>query len=135
MRKLLLLIVMAVVALGATAQRTVQGIPYSNPKVKTSVNNPKPMSTSSSLTFDDILNWSGEGENQAALVIQWNDGTETCAYVYGFRWDGTAYGVDMVKGVVENNPKLYCLVQYTGSMGYTVCGIGYDTDGDGERFS
>lgn len=132
MRKLLLLIVMAVVALGATAQRTVQGIPYSNPKVKTSVNNPKPMSTSSSLTFDDILNWSGEGENQAALVIQWNDGTETCAYVYGFRWDGTAYGVDMVKGVVENNPKLYCLVQYTGSMGYTVCGIGYDTDGDGE---
>lgn len=133
MKKKLLLIGLIGMAFGATAQTTVQGIPYSNPAVKIASVTPTTLSTDGTVTFDDIQNWSGEGENQAAFVVQWNDGKEEYAYVYGYRWTGTAYGVDMVRTIVANNPNLYCLIQYTtDALGYTICGIGYDADEDDE---
>ena len=90
-------------------------------------------------TFDDIDNWTGEGENRAALVIQWNDDDEQTAMVFGYRWDGMATGADMLKAVVEANPRLYTLMQYTNVSsptdpdgGYTICGLGWDRDNDGD---
>lgn len=90
------------------------------------------MESETTFTFDNIQNWTGEGENEAAFVVQWNVEGETNARVYGYRWDGDAYGIDMVRAICSNNPDLYCLVQYTGSMGYTINGIGFDADDDGE---
>lgn len=90
-------------------------------------------------TFDDIQNWTGEGANKAALVIQWNDERETNAIVFGYRWDGLATGADMIKAVVKNNPRLYTLMQYTNVSsptdplgGYTINGFGWDADNDGD---
>lgn len=98
-----------------------------------------PAMSSADFGFDDIENWTGDGENQAALVIQWNDSQETHAVVFGYRWNGQATGADMLKAVVRNNPRLYTLMQYTNvssptdpNGGYTINGIGWDADNDGE---
>lgn len=90
-------------------------------------------------TFDMIESWAGEGSNQAALVIQWNDSKETSALVFGYRWDGQATGADMIRAVVAANPQLYGLIQYTDvssptdpNGGYTINGFGWDNDMDGD---
>lgn len=90
-------------------------------------------------TFDMIESWAGEGSNQAALVIQWNDSKETSALVFGYRWDGMATGADMIRAVVAANPQLYGLIQYTNvssptdpNGGYTINGFGWDRDADGD---
>lgn len=98
-----------------------------------------PAMSSTDFGFDDIQNWTGEGENRAALVIQWNDDREQYALVFGYRWDGLATGADMIKAVVKNNPRLYTLMQYTNvssptdpNGGYTINGFGWDADNDGD---
>ena len=90
-------------------------------------------------TFDMIESWTGEGSNQAALVIQWNDSKETSALVFGYRWNGQATGADMIRAVVAANPQLYGLIQYTNvssptdpNGGYTINGFGWDRDADGD---
>lgn len=90
-------------------------------------------------TFDMIENWTGEGANKAALVIQWNDSKEKNALVFGYRWNGQATGADMIRAVVAANPQLYGLIQYTNvssptdpNGGYTINGFGWDADGDGD---
>lgn len=90
-------------------------------------------------TFDMIESWAGEGSNQAALVIQWNDSKETSALVFGYRWNGQATGADMIRAVVAANPQLYGLIQYTNvssptdpNGGYTINGFGWDRDADGD---
>ena len=52
-------------------------------------------------SFDDINYWVGEGENEAALVIDWNDAKAPQSLVWGYRWSDTATGEDML-----NNPQL-----------------------------
>lgn len=98
-----------------------------------------PAMSSTDFGFDDIQNWTGEGDNRAALVIQWNDSREQYALVFGYRWDGLATGSDMIKAVVKNNPRLYALMQYTNvssptdpNGGYTINGFGWDADNDGD---
>lgn len=74
--------------------------------------------------FSKIVHWAGTGENRAALVVQFNDGKEDVAYVWGYRWNGTASGEDMLREVAACSSALSVLVQYTGSMGSTLDGIG-----------
>lgn len=148
MKKILAMLMASAIGIGATAAppRTVQGVPYA-PKnaapngVATTSDyyEPDDMVADGSFTFDMIQNWSGQGENRAALVIQWNDDKEQNALVFGYRWDGTATGVDMIRTVTENNPQLFSLIQYTNVSsptdplgGYTICGLGWDADIDGE---
>lgn len=149
MKRLFLMIVALAGISGAWGHypRKVQGIPYV-PKQGTGQ-----MSTFSDypedsddlavpegeFTFDMIEFWSGEGENRAALVIQWNDPIETNALVFGYRWDGIATGADMVRAVVADHPQLYGLIQYTNVSsptdpdgGYTINGFGWDHDSDGD---
>jgi uncharacterized protein (TIGR03382 family) len=57
-------------------------------------------SFASPMTFDDIEYWVGSGVNQAALVIDWNDGVSPECLVWGYRWDGDAKGQDMFMAVV-----------------------------------
>ncbi len=81
--------------------------------------------------FDKILYWTGEGENEAALIIQFNDETRgTNSYVYGYRWPAgeTRTGKDMFMEICQNNESLYLLTQFTGGYGNTVCGIGMSLD-------
>lgn len=49
--------------------------------------------------FDDIQLWAGSGTNQAALVLQWNDGANPASFVWGFRWNGETTGLQMLTAV------------------------------------
>lgn len=120
--------------------RKVQGVSYT-PNITTKYDyvDPADMPGDGEFTFDMIESWTGEGANRAALVIQWNAEGETTALVFGYRWDGQATGADMMRAVTEANPRLYSLMQYTNvssptdpNGGYTICGIGWDADNDGE---
>lgn len=151
MKKILicLTLVIGVLAIAAKTRvpKTVQGVPYTpttaDGRQKAAGDwewtTPDDMAGDGNFTFDMIKNWTGEGENQAALVIQWNYDDEPAALVFGYRWDGQATGADMLKAVVRNNPRLYTLMQYTNvssptdpNGGYTINGIGWDVDDDGD---
>lgn len=153
MKKTLLAALVTVAAAGglmATADHlTVQGIDYASTLPANSPQRIAPeqfalkskflASPEKEFTFDDITNWTGQGENRAALVIQWNTDEEENALVFGYRWSGQATGADMLKAVVSANPRLYALMQYTNvssptdpNGGYTINGIGWDADEDGE---
>lgn len=82
-------------------------------------------------SLSDIQNWSGQGANEAAMVVQWNVEGETNAMAFGFRWDGEATGYDMLSAIAKNNPRFYYLTESTG-FGYTVAGLGWDADNDGD---
>lgn len=80
------------------------------------------------IDFDKIRNWTGTGPNRAALVIQYNgDSYGSDAYVWGYRWENgeTPTGESMMKAICANSSRLSMLSQYTGSMGSTLCGVGY----------
>lgn len=82
--------------------------------------------TAASMDFDDIDYWVGSGANRAALVIDWShvvgQGSST---VWGYRWDGTAKGSDMLRAVLTADDRLYA--KLLGTVG--VVGIGYDALG------
>lgn len=80
------------------------------------------------IDFNRIQNWTGTGPNKAALVIQYNGDTYgSDAYVWGYRWENgeTPTGETMMKAICANSSRLSMLTQYTGSMGSTLCGVGY----------
>lgn len=85
-------------------------------------------------TMDDIEFWVGEGENQAVLVIEWDDGIlPKTTLAWGYRWDGEATGEDMIRAVVDADDRLFANFEEWPSTVYgtTVYGLGYDLDCDG----
>ena len=80
--------------------------------------------------FSRIVHWSGEGSNEAALVVQFLDDHADKAYVWGYRWnDGEEpTGETLVRAVAGEGKDLCALVQYTGGLGYTLDGLGYSRD-------
>lgn len=82
--------------------------------------------------FDDIVHWTGDGSNRAALVIDWSD--SSTPLVWGFRFNGTATGEDMLKAIVIADSRLYAKVQ-NFSFGGFLHGLGYDRIGDGFSIS
>lgn len=132
MKKFFLFLVLSVFVGSLSAQQTVQGIPHPNAK-KVSIKSVK-KAKSSSFTFEDIEFWVGDGNNKAALLIEWHEednddwSEHPDGLVWGYRWDTGVEktGFDMIKAVAETDPRLMILAQYTGWMGYTIDGIGYD---------
>jgi len=91
--------------------------------------------TARAFTFEDIQLWAGTGSNQAALVIDWNDGISPESLVWGFRWDGVATGKDMFDAVLAADSRLFASMEFWPAYnGYTVYGIGYDLNGNGSSF-
>ena len=76
--------------------------------------------------FEFIQNWTGEGNNRAAVTIQFNDNRETNAMTFGYRFDGNTNGAEMLKAIVENNPRLYALMPRTYTAG--LYGLGWDAN-------
>jgi hypothetical protein len=89
-------------------------------------------------TFDDIEFWVGSGTNRAALAIDWvENNADSPAPAWGYRWDGTATGRDMLLAIVEADDRLY--IKFNDRLDdpahvdpTIVYGIGYDTDNDGQ---
>jgi len=81
-------------------------------------------------TFGDVQFWVGSGANQAAMVIDWNDGKSPESLLWGYRWNGSATGLDMFEAVVNADSRLFAHVG-TYSWGTAIQGIGYDLNNSG----
>ena len=108
--------------------RTVQGVPYTpkaaDGKLRAASDwewaTPDDMAGDANFTFDMIKNWTGEGENKAALVIQWNYDDEPAALVFGYRWTGQATGADINRKIAGlETVLLYTLPEY-GSISSSI---------------
>ena len=86
-------------------------------------------------TFNDIEFWVGAGSNHAALVLDWNDGIESQSLVWGYRFDGSATGEDMLRAVITADDNLYAKISVPGAFGISTFGFGYDLDSDGFAIS
>jgi hypothetical protein len=80
-------------------------------------------------SFDDVEFWVGSGANKAAFVIDWNDGKPAESLLWGYRWDGSATGLDMFQAVVSADSRLFAHLG-TYIWGTAVQGIGYDLNGN-----
>ncbi|HPQ70576.1 MAG TPA: hypothetical protein PKW95_15735 [bacterium] len=72
----------------------------------------------------DVTYWAGTGANEAVLVVDWGSVT----MMWGYRWDGSATGQDMMAAIDEASERFYAEYLYGGAAVY---GIGWDADGDG----
>jgi len=86
--------------------------------------------TLNDFTFDDVQYWVGEGSNRAALIVQWNDGKNPDALVWGYKWNGNKTGNDMIRDIAQTDPRIFMLLYDHNSMGTAVAGIGYDFSGN-----
>ncbi|WP_374173602.1 DUF5074 domain-containing protein [Flavobacterium tructae] len=85
--------------------------------------------TTAVTTFDDIKYWIGTGSNRAAFAVQWNDGKNTDALVWGFRWEGTATGEDMLKAILKTDRRFFALLYKGTQTGSLTGGLGFDLNG------
>ncbi|MEM9478491.1 MAG: PEP-CTERM sorting domain-containing protein [Verrucomicrobiota bacterium] len=74
---------------------------------------------------DDVLFVVGNGANRATLVIDFNDGTTTESFAWGFRWDGVASGADMILAVVGADPNLSMTSFGDGASGFFITEISF----------
>jgi hypothetical protein len=81
--------------------------------------------------FDNIQLWTGTGQNEAALEIDWNNGTANDALIWGYRWNGTATGEQMLYAIMAADPRLFAEVSGNTQYGTALFGIGYHPAGDG----
>jgi len=91
-------------------------------------------SAQAQFSFDDIAYWVGYGTNQAALVIDWDDGITPVSLAWGYRWNGAATGETMFDAVAAADPRLF-LQKAPQGLGQIVFGCGYDVDNDGGGFT
>ncbi|OMQ08280.1 DUF5074 domain-containing protein [[Flexibacter] sp. ATCC 35103] len=128
MKKNYFLLIMLFFAFLGNAQVTVQGIPRPDLKQNTTAKSTK-KAVANTTTFADIQYWVGTGSNQAAFVIQWNDGKNSDALVWGFRWDGTATGEDMMKAILKADHRFFSLLYQGTQFGTALGGLGFDLNG------
>jgi hypothetical protein len=92
------------------------------------------------ISTNDILLWTGSGTNRAALVIEWNSpqifNNSTVpapiankTMVWGYQFNGTATGTEMLDAVLSADRRLYAVINNT--YGTYVESIGYNLDATG----
>lgn len=94
--------------------------------------------------ISDIKNWTGEGENQSVMAIQWisrdvkdllNPKDEEIFFLaWGYKWKNTdeRTGYDMIEAIAKKDPRLFVLIMPDGNQGMVIKGFGYDGNGDGK---
>lgn len=127
MKKFYLLTWLLFFAFFTNAQVTVQSVPRNDIQG----NSIKKQSKKADFNFDDIVYWVGTGTNEAAFVVQWNDAKNPDALVWGFRWNGTATGEDMLKAIAKTDKRFFTLLYQGTQFGSAVGGLGFDLDGQG----
>ena len=83
---------------------------------------------------DDLLFVVGSGSNLATLIIDFNDGTSTESFAWGYRWDGEKSGADMILTVAAADPNLTLTASGTGSSGFFLTAFSY-YDGSQTHFA
>lgn len=110
---------------------SVQGVP--RPGAKNSVKS-EPAVVYPNIDFGMIEYWVGEGENEAALVVKWDDGKGgNKNLVWGYYWDDEEDGTGeaMLRAVAKEDPRFYMLVYGNTQYGAAIGGMGYDLNGNG----
>lgn len=85
-------------------------------------------------TFDDIHYWVGEGTNEAAIVIDWNNGLPGSSIAYGYRWNGTATNMTTILRELESEDRRLHVGISQGLWGSSMDDFGYDSNGNGGAF-
>ena len=73
-------------------------------------------------TSVDVEYWTGTGQNQAMLVVDFNPGS---SYAFGYRWDQAATGFDMVRDVAAAGGLDFTYTDW-GAFGLAVDTISYN---------
>lgn len=55
-------------------------------------------------TADDVTFWTGSGTNAAVLVVDFQDGTGSSSHAWGYRFDGTTTGEEILNAVAAADP-------------------------------
>jgi hypothetical protein len=84
--------------------------------------------TTSSYAFSlsDIRLWAGSGTNEAGLVIDFNDNGNRRSFAWGYRWNGTATGEDLIRAVDSLDNQLSATI-FGSSLGAYVDSMTYKT--------
>ena len=82
--------------------------------------------------WDQIQHWAGDpnGEKKCALVIDFQDFEGMESLVWGYRWNGTKTGEDLIRAVASQSSILTAMIQYTGNMGSTLNALGVSPNRD-----
>jgi hypothetical protein len=83
-------------------------------------------SSSVKTPFDDIKFWVGKGSKKAMLVVQWNDGKTPDALAWGYKWDGTKYGYDMINDIAKEDKRFFYIKRSGTTYGAAIGGLGFD---------
>jgi len=67
-------------------------------------------------TTDDVTFWTGSGANEAVLIVDFQDGTGTSSFAWGYRFDGTTTGEDMLNAVADADPN-FAITVGSGLLG------------------
>ncbi|MFP3596036.1 DUF5074 domain-containing protein [Chryseobacterium sp. SIMBA_029] len=124
MKKFYLFTMLLLFAFFTNAQIKVQGVPRNDIQNLTTQNQ-----TTTAITFADVQYWVGTGTNEAAFVVQWNDGKNPDALVWGFRWNGNATGEDMLKAIAKADHRFFSLLYQGTQFGSAIGGFGFDLNG------
>lgn len=98
-----------------------------------------PMATAEDYDFNgftvDVEAWAGSGSNETILVVDWNrldTGTATISesHAFGYRWDGTAYELDMM--IALDGGGILDVTTSTFGAQVFLTNIAYDGAADGE---
>ena len=86
-------------------------------------------------TFDDIKCWVGNGTNQCAVVVDFNDGEDgNRSFAWGYRWNGEAPSVKAILDeITAEDPRLKMFASYS-QYGSYIEAFAYDADADGGTF-
>lgn len=129
MKKFYLLTILFLFAFFTNAQIKVQGVPRNDIKPNSTQNQAKTTTTTTTINFSDIQYWVGTGTNEAAFAVQWNDSKNPDALVWGFRWNGTATGEDMMKAIAKADHRFFTLLYQGTQFGTAIGGLGFDLNG------
>lgn len=127
MKKFYLLTMLFLFVLFTNAQITVQGVPRND--IQGAGSNQLNTTVTTNISFSDIQYWVGSGTNEAAFVVQWNDSKNPDALVWGFRWNGTATGEDMLKAIAQTDHRFFTLLYPGTQFGTAIGGMGFDLNG------
>jgi hypothetical protein len=89
--------------------------------------------------ISDVQYWVGSGENQAVVIVDWQDSKTLPvdplgqALVWGYRWPTgeTRQGIDALVAIDAADPRLEFKFLPFGGFGQLLFGAYYDLDGDG----
>lgn len=76
-------------------------------------------------SLSDITFWVGSGNNTAGLVVDFHDGSARQSFAWGYRWDGTASGADMILAITTADPGLSMVAFGTGASDFFLTEISF----------